>query len=137
MQIAARNGNIPMLELLFQNGGNIHSKGASNDSLYQMATQNGYLKVIKWLDKNGVLDEVDDNGKTAVHVAAKRYEYEILKYLDCEMGCNFRLENLDGSTPLQCIPRNGDEPKKLERCRELVRSIVAEANKRDLEHQKH
>jgi ankyrin repeat protein len=135
MQIAARNGSVVLLELLNQNGGSLYSKGQRGDSLYQLAAQNGHLHVLKWLFKNGLEDLPDTTGNTAVHVAARRSESDILKYLDVNMGANFRLKNADGQTPYDCVPRFGDDPDKIGKCRDLVKSIVAEAERQEKEEQ--
>ena len=133
MQIAARNGSIPMLELLSQNGGSLESRGPKGDTLHQLAASNGHLKVGKWLLANGLTDAPDLMGNTAVHVAARRCETEILRFLYLSMGCDFRLRNSDGQTPYECIPRIGDDFDNVRKCRELVKSIVAEADAQESE----
>lgn len=133
MQIAARNGSIAMLELLSSNGGSITTKGIIGDSLFQLAASNGHLAVVKWLNRNGLIEVPDTTGNTAVHVAARRAEMDILRYLDVDMGCCFCKANDDGQTPEECIPRRGVEMVKLDMCRELVKNIVAEASRQESE----
>jgi Ankyrin repeats (3 copies) len=129
MQIAARNGSIPTLELLSLNGGSIATKGIIGDSLFQLAASNGHLEVVKWLNRNGLVEVPDTTGNTAVHVAARRVEVDILRYLDIDVGCCFCQANDEGQTPEDCIPRRGAEMAKLGKCRELVKNIVAEAGR--------
>ena len=133
MQIAARNGSIAMLELLSHNGASVTTKGLKGDTLYQLAASNGHLTVVKWLLKNELVDVPDITGNTAVHVAARRSEPDILKFLDVSMGCDFRQRNSDGQTPYDCIPRFGDDSERIEKCRDLVKSIVAEADRQEKE----
>lgn len=133
MQIAARNGSIPMLELLSVNGGSISTKGHKGDTLFQLAASNGHLSVVKWLDQSGLVDISDSAGNTAVHVAARRVEVEILRYFDVNMGCKFCVTNLDGQTPFDCIPRLGDDLERITKCRELVKNILAEASRQQHE----
>lgn len=133
MQIAARNGSINMLDLLSQCGGSIETRGLKGDTLYHLAASNGHLDVVKWLLKNGLVDAPDLYGNTAVHIAARRYEIDTLKFFDAIMGCDFRFKNLDGQTPYDCIPRVGEDPDKLARCREVVKAIVVEAERQEKE----
>ena len=133
MQIAARNGSIPMLELLSLNGGSITTKGIIGDSLFQLAASNGHLAAIKWLNRNGLVEVPDTTGNTAVHVAARRVEPDILRYLDLDMGCCFVQANDEGQTPEDCIPRRFVEMEKLDKCRELVKNTVIEAGRRESE----
>lgn len=103
------------------------------DTLFQLAASNGHLPVVKWLNQNGLTEVPDLAGNTAVHVAARRVELEILRYLDINMGCCFLQPNGDGQTPEDCIPRRGAELEKLNKCRELVKNTVAEASRQENE----
>ena len=133
MQMAARNGSTSMLELLSQNGGSIQTRGLKGDTLYHLAASNGHLNVVKWLLKNGLKDSSDLRGNTAVHIAARRCETGILKFLDVSMGCDFRVKNLDCQSPLECIPRFGEDTDKILKCREMVEVVVAEAERLEKE----
>ena len=83
--------------------------------------------------KNGLKDSCDLRGNTAVHIAARRCEVGILKFLDVSMGCDFRVINLDGQAPLECVPRFGEDTDKILKCRELVKVVVAEAERQEKE----
>ena len=98
-----------------------------------LAASNGHLNVVKWLLKNGLTDVPDITGNTAVHVAARRCESDILRFLYVSMGCDFRQKNLDGQAPYDCIPRVGDDSESIKKCRELVQNIVAEADAQETE----
>lgn len=124
MQIAARNGSVAMLSLLFQSGGAIDTKGPKGDNLFHLAAYNGHLPAMRWLQTNGISPEaVDTAGQTAVHVACKRGEPLVLSYLNEECNADFQKLDLEGRSPLDCIPRFGeDEEKKadLVECRRIV-----------------
>lgn len=67
MQIAARNGSIPMLALVNEFGGSIQSTGPNGDGLFHLAAFNGHLETMKWLRRNGILaDAVDSSGTNNV-----------------------------------------------------------------------
>ena len=123
MQIATRNGNNNMLDLLSSWNGSLISRGKAGDTLFHLAAYNGHLHTMKWLHDNGIdLEAIDLNGQTAVHLAARRLEVDVLLYLYKQIGCNFTSPDFDNRTPLECIPRASisDEPEKVERCRTIV-----------------
>eukprot|EP01034_Spumella_vulgaris_P024125 gene24125-30435_t len=49
LQLSARNGSLPMLTLLTQYGGNLHTKGPDNDTLFHLAASFGHVETLKWL----------------------------------------------------------------------------------------
>jgi ankyrin repeat protein len=123
MQIAARNGSIPMLHLLHAHGGSLFTRGLRGDTLFHLAGYNGHIDTMKWLHKKGILPEaVDLMGQTVIHVAARRGEFLVLKYLYEELNmAGFDQEDFDGRTPLDCIPRRG--PDELQQCRDYLTMI--------------
>lgn len=124
MQIAARNGCIAMLRLLFEHGGALFSRGPKGETLFHLAAYNGHVKTMAWLHERGILPEaVDMYGQTAVHTAARRGELHVLKYLHEDLGLDVcTAEDFDGRTPLECIPRRGQE--ELQFCREYLQSLL-------------
>ncbi len=129
MQIAARNGSIPILELLHDFGGNISSRGPKGDTLFHLAGYNGHVLTMKWLHAKGILPEaVDLHGQTVVHLAARRGEFGVLQYLYEELHVDAALfltqEDFDGRTALDCLPRHG--PEEFEACREYFQMIIAQ-----------
>ena len=48
---------------------------------------------------------LDMHGQSAAHVAARRGEVEVLRYLHEELHMNLNEEDFEGLTPLQHIPR--------------------------------
>jgi hypothetical protein len=134
MQIAARNGSIPMLSLLLQAGGSISTRGPKGDTLFHLAAYNGHLSTMKWLKSNGILPEsVDMYGQTAMHVACRRAELEVLVYLDEAIMADFTQQDFDGLSPLECIPRYGkddEEKSKLAECKKVVMFAVANIHHR-------
>ena len=79
---------------------------------------------MRWLHSQGIFPEsLDMTGQSVVHVAARRAEFEVLKYLYFELNMDFTLEDFEGQTPYECIPRRGDD-LVLTKCRKFVSSIM-------------
>jgi ankyrin len=123
MQIAARNGSIPILKLLLSHGGSLSTRGLRGDTLFHLAGYNGHIETMRWLHKQGVLPEaVDLMGQSVIHIAARRGEINVLKYLYEQLNMNgFLQEDFDGKTPLDVIPRRG--PPEIEQCRDYLTMI--------------
>eukprot|EP01031_Cornospumella_fuschlensis_P029989 gene29989-36223_t len=49
MQIAARNGSIPVLTLLHSSGGELSSRGPKGETLFHLAAYNGHVPTLRWL----------------------------------------------------------------------------------------
>lgn len=98
MQIAARNGSVPMLELLKANGGDVDTLGPHDDTLLHLAAANGHVDAMRWLQSNGVSpDAVNILGQTPAHIASRRGELKSLKFLD-ELGCDLKAKDMYGQT---------------------------------------
>jgi hypothetical protein len=136
MQMAARNGSIPMLSLLKEWGGSVNSRGNQGDSLFHLAAHNGHFKAMRWLASCGIEKEILDNfGQTAVHVAAKRGELEILVYLHEELQADFTIQDCNGLSPLELVPSHfcEDEEKRemLKECKKVVMLAAADRHRRN------
>jgi len=106
MQIAARNGDIPMLELLLSRGGPYTSRGPKGDTLIHLAAYNDHLKTFKFLlDLGTNIQAVDSGGQTVGHVASRRCSHTVLSYLVEEGTVDLEQEDFQGQTPYQLIPR--------------------------------
>uniref|UniRef100_A0A3Q3ACT3 Synuclein, alpha interacting protein n=1 Tax=Kryptolebias marmoratus TaxID=37003 RepID=A0A3Q3ACT3_KRYMA len=80
-------------------------------SLIHYAARYGQEKVLLWLlqfmQEQGIsLDEVDQNGNTAVHVAAQYGHLTCIQTL-VEYGSNVTVQNQQGERPSQCAERQG------------------------------
>ena len=53
MQIAARNGCVPMLEMLHFYGGDLWTRGRRGETLLHLAVNNGHLEAVVWLHRAG------------------------------------------------------------------------------------
>ncbi|RYH15476.1 ankyrin repeat domain-containing protein [archaeon] len=126
MQIAARNGSIPMLSLLHSSGGELPSRGPKGETLFHLAAYNGHVPTLRWLHAVGLLPEaVDMYGQTAAHVAARRGELSVLQYLHGELGVDvLDCEDFDGRKPIECIPRRG--PVELQACKKYLQMLKVE-----------
>ena len=106
MQIAARNGDTKMLETLHRYGGRINSRGPKGDTLLHLASYNAHLFAMKWLVSFGAVPQaVDLRGQTVVHVACRRANHLILPYLYETLELDFEVEDFEGQTPYQLVPR--------------------------------
>ena len=65
-------------------------------------------------------------GQTAVHIAARRGELLVLRYLLLELSMDALSMDFDGRTALDCVPRRGthDNEEDLRRCRELINAMM-------------
>jgi ankyrin repeat protein len=125
MQIAARNGSIPLLQLIYTHGGSLFTRGLRGDTLFHLAGYNGHIPTMRWLQKQGIVPEaVDLMGQSVIHIAARRGEIRVLKYLYEDLNMKgFLQEDFDGKTPLECMPKRG--PPQLEECREYLTMIYS------------
>jgi len=132
MQIAARNRAPTVLTLVHEHGGEISSRGPKGDTLYHLAASNGHINVFEWLAEHiyrgaGLAgDTVDMHGQTPAHVAARRGEVEVLKYLHHNLGVDIMQEDFDGRTPLEVIPKLflGGNAEGLIQARDFLTSVI-------------
>ena len=127
IQIASRNGCNGMIEMLLRFNANISSRGLKGDTLFHLASANGFVETLKLLHLYGILPEaVDSLGQTCAHVASRRGEIEVLKYLHDELGFtydDFLQEDFDGRNSYDVIPRRGYNQDDLDLCREYVNQV--------------
>lgn len=106
MQIAARNGSLSVMKLLYENGSSLNTRGKKGDTIFHLAAANGHTELMQWAnDMGAVASCVDMFGQTPAHVAARRGESSVLKYLYHTLDLDMMQEDFDGRTPLQVIPR--------------------------------
>jgi ankyrin repeat protein len=123
MQISARNGALDIMTLLRENGASVSTRGKKGDDLYHLAAYNGHTHVMQWLSSIGLLHtNVDLYGQTCAHVAARRGEVSILKYLHESLHMTLMQEDFEGKTPLDHIPRQILQGNEVEL--ELTRSYL-------------
>lgn len=70
-------------------------------------------------------EDKDINGQTVVHVAARRCELAVLRYLHASLNLDFDVRDKYGHTPIDVVPRRGLEAA--EACRHYIMSISAVA----------
>jgi hypothetical protein len=109
MQIAARNGALPVLKLLHESGAQLSTRGKEGDTLVHLAAGNGHIAVLEWLASVGGLTAagraVDLRGQTAAHVAARRGEVEVLRYLHHVLDVDVLQPDFENQTPLEMVPK--------------------------------
>ncbi|XP_053726661.1 synphilin-1 [Synchiropus splendidus] len=102
-------------------------------SLIHYAARHGQEKVLLWLlqfmqEQAISLDEVDQNGNTAVHVAAQYGHLTCIQTL-VEYGSNVTVQNQQGERPSQCAERQGHTTSArylvvVETCMSLASQVV-------------
>ncbi len=76
------------------------------------------------LDAGIIAKAVDRQGMTAVHLAAKRGEFAVLRYLYHEVRMDFKQLDFEGRLPIDCIPyMNNGELNGFDKCREFLKSL--------------
>ncbi len=127
VQIAARNGSLDILVLLYESGASLHSRGSRGDTLFHLASSNGHVPILQWLTSVGVMhDSVDILGQTCAHLAARRGEVEVLRYLYYTLDMDLYQKDFDDQTPLDTIPKQtlrGND-KELEETRDFLMSLL-------------
>jgi len=76
LDVACTNGYRNIVELLINNGANIHS---DNDYPFQVACANGYYDIVKFLYDNGANIHADDSD--AFYCAISKRRHDIIKFL--------------------------------------------------------
>ena len=127
MQIAARNGSLDVMRLLYDNGGDLLTSGKTGDTLFHLAAANGHVNVMIWMNSIGGLATcVNRYGQTPAHIAARRGEVGVLKYLHHELCVDVQQEDFDGQTPLQLVPRHSmyGNDQSVQEAREFLISLL-------------
>lgn len=115
MQIAARNGNLEIMKLLYEQGASVRTRGLSGDTLFHLAAAYGYVDVLKWLSLVGAdIRAVDVRGQTACHIAARRCELEALHFMHESLFMSMIDEDSEGVLPIDLVPRKGKSSSVLE-----------------------
>ena len=87
----------------------------------------GHVHVLQWLSSVGVLHSlVDCTGQTAAHVAARRGEFAVLRYMCETLHADITQEDFEGRIPLDCVPKRSlqGNDEALEQTRQYLLSFV-------------
>ncbi|XP_062854383.1 synphilin-1 [Trichomycterus rosablanca] len=111
--LGVRNGHLECVRWMVSETEAIAELSCTRDhpSLIHYAAQYGQEKILLWLlqfmqEQAISLDEVDQNGSSAVHVAAQYGHLGCLQTL-VEYGSNVTIQNQQGERPSQCAERQG------------------------------
>ncbi|XP_041969266.1 uncharacterized protein LOC121726098 [Aricia agestis] len=108
LHIAACGGNIDIIKFLIANGLDIESKDMDGQSPLFMAVRNGKMDIVKYFieDKKLSIDNVDNSGRTILHVAALAGHNIIIEYL-LGKNANVSVKDRNGYSPVHfAIIRN-------------------------------
>ena len=110
VHIAAQQGNLDVLKLLKESGANIHAQTEmGSNSIMSASVGTGDCNTVRWLIEQGVdVNHCDKNGFTAVHIAAKQGNLDVLKLLK-ESGANIHVQNeMDRNSIMSAAIGTGD-----------------------------
>ena len=113
LMIAARTGNLQLLQTLLANRANVNRRNQYGDSAVMVAALNGKLEAVKALLEHGA--ELNTSGWTTLHYAVFGGDTEVLALVIAKGGkLDARAPN--GQTALMLAVKNG----KLEVVRQLI-----------------
>ena len=103
---ASGSGGIEVVELLIQNGADVHAAGVAGDSALHRAAEAGPMSLYSaymtryLLGAGADVGATNDRGKTALHVTVTTVAKETVKIL-CRHGASPDVLDANGKTPLQ------------------------------------
>ena len=96
---AAENRDIEKVKLLIANGADIYFRPVNGYTLLHCVVFNGFVKAMDYICKQNNINDVTNDGETALYVAVKYGRTEMVEYL-VEKGAYVNIPNNDGYTPL-------------------------------------
>jgi ankyrin repeat protein len=122
---------VDILELLIDNGANIHLVDGENRSLLHIACDNGDLALVKYLIDKGVSLKIQDkNGWTPLHIACgPADDYELVHYL-IQNGANPWACDVNQHTPLDLASQF--QAKKVEFYLKTFNQCSSESDRDDI-----
>jgi ankyrin repeat protein len=110
LMIAAWEGNLPMLELFFERGANIHLVNHVGEQALLLAAWKGHRQIVDWLLAHGAQinrESGQERGEwSALHYAAFSGHQELVRHL-LEQGADINARSPNGSTPLMMAIYDG------------------------------
>lgn len=103
------NRKLKLMKYLIENGANVNAKSASGKTILHLASQKGYLEIVKYLvdEKSVDLNVQDKFGSTCLHIASKCGHLEIVRYLVDKEGVDLNLQDIKGLTCLHMASERG------------------------------
>ncbi len=108
LQIAAWEGNIPLMQLFVSRGANVNLLNRNGESALALAAWRGHKEAVTWLLTQGA--KLSPGGKqwTALHYAVFAGQQDIVNQL-LEKGADVNALSTNGSTPLMMAIYEGRE----------------------------
>merc|ERR1711998_617400 len=106
VHIASRNGCVPLLMLLKDEGADFEKRGVEDDTAFHLAAWNGHVEVMTFLFHECSVDAhaLDAKGQNVAHISARRGEIRALSFAH-GIGVDVWLRDKFNMTPLDQTPR--------------------------------
>ena len=127
LDLAARNGDLEMVELLINRGANLFGDGDPfySEKALHHASENGHLPIVKYLVKRGYPVNRTIEGihsGTPLDKAISKNHYDVVRYLVVVGGANINADTLNSIGHFEL---NSPSPR-LEIAKFLIRAVVKE-----------
>jgi glutathione S-transferase len=106
LMIAAWEGNLPMLELFFERGANIHKVNPVGEQALLLAAWKGHRQIVDWLLAHGAQINRESGQWSALHYAAFSGHTALVRHL-LDRGADINARSPNGSTPLMMAIYDG------------------------------
>ena len=110
LHVAAREGHVDIIELLFTNGADINAESETGATPLVLAAENGKIEALQFIlqhkDKIVNIEARGAGGGTALHVAAIKGHADVIELL-LTNGADINAESETGATPLVLAAENG------------------------------
>jgi hypothetical protein len=116
LQIAAWEGNVPLMELFVSRGADVNKLNNKGETALMHAAWKGRMEAVQWLLARGAKVNREPRQWTALHYAAFSGQAEVVDHL-VERGADVNARSTNGSTPLMMAVYEGREP--------MVRKLLA------------
>lgn len=108
LMIAAWEGNVPMMELFFSQGGSLHQVNSIGEQALQLAAWRGHIGAVRWLLDHGAPINRDGKAWSALHYAVFAGHREIADLL-LARGADVNARAPNDASVLMMAAREGHE----------------------------
>ncbi|XP_045216692.1 uncharacterized protein LOC123566548 [Mercenaria mercenaria] len=109
IHLAARKGNLDILELLIQNGCNVNQKNQNGFAALHYAAREGRMDIVCFLLKYGAEPNIkNEDGDGPIHELVKFQPMDVIEEM-VSLGMDVNLQNKIGSTPLHVAVANNHQ----------------------------
>uniref|UniRef100_A0A4W3H2G0 non-specific serine/threonine protein kinase n=1 Tax=Callorhinchus milii TaxID=7868 RepID=A0A4W3H2G0_CALMI len=105
LHCAAWHGYYTVAKVLCETGCNIYVKNKEGEAPLLSAAARGYVDIVECLMEHGA--NMDDDGHTALHLAVRRCQIDVVRYL-LSQGCFMDAQDRLGNTALHVACKDGN-----------------------------